>query len=82
MTIRGVSILLVVLLSSTPVFVFAQTSISAGALLGKSATYVETYTQAYRQNAKRRRLQAAFIGFGVSSVIGVLAGILGGNSTE
>ena len=52
---------------------FATPGIPAGALLGKTPTYTETYTQVYRYHAKRRRLQAAAIGFGVLVAIGILA---------
>ena len=52
---------------------FATPGIPAGALLEKTPTYTETYTEVYRYHAKRRRLQAVFIGFGVLIAIGVLA---------
>ena len=38
-------------------------------LLGKSPEYVKTYTLVYQQHAKRKRLQAAAIGCGISSAI-------------
>ena len=52
---------------------FATPDIPAGALLEKTPTYTETYTQVYRYHAKRRRLQATVIGLGVLIAIGVLA---------
>ncbi len=52
---------------------FAKPGIPAGALLEKTPTYTETYTEVYRYYAKRRRLQATVIGFGVLIAIGVLA---------
>ncbi len=52
---------------------FATPGIPAGALLEKTPTYTETYTQVYRYHAKRRRLQAVFIGFGALIAVGVLA---------
>ena len=41
-------------------------------IIGKSPEYVDTYTHVFRQHAKRRRLQAAAIGCGISAVIGAL----------
>ena len=52
---------------------FATPDIPAGALLEKTPTYTETYTEVYRYHAKRRRLQASVIGFGVLIAIGILA---------
>ena len=52
---------------------FATPDIPAGALLEKTPTYTETYTEVYRYHAKRRRLQASVIGLGVLIAIGILA---------
>ena len=117
MTIRFVSILLVVLMLNTPMLVSAQESVSevqqaradaesdaeqnvsslkwgfggfacgvfgvayaylaatptipSGALLGKTPTYIETYTQVYSQHAKQRRLKAAAIGCGVLGALNI-----------
>lgn len=50
---------------SCPGFVslsFATPKIPVGVLIGKSPTYVETYTRVYRDRASQKRLQAAGIG--------------------
>ena len=48
---------------------FATPGIPAGILLGKSPTYVDTYTQVYQQHVKRRRLQASIIGCAIGSAV-------------
>ena len=48
---------------------FATPDIPVGVLLGKSPTYVETYTRIYRDHAKRRRLQVAAVGCGIASAM-------------
>ena len=53
------------LISSVPGFVylsFATPKIPAAALIGKSPTYVETYTRVYRERASQRRLLGAATG--------------------
>ena len=53
-----------------PLYVYMTTpEVPVGALLGKSPTYVNTYTQVYKENAKRRRLQAAAIGCAIGSAV-------------
>ena len=53
-----------------PLYVYMTTpDVPVGALLGKSPTYVNTYTQVYQENAKRRRLQAAAIGCAIGSAV-------------
>lgn len=48
---------------------FAMPEVPVGALLGKTPTYVDTYTRVYQQNAKRRRVQATVIGCAVGSAV-------------
>ena len=45
-------------------------------LVGKSATYISTYEQVYRSQAKRRRLQAAAIGCGIGAGLSLLLNAL------
>lgn len=53
-----------------PLYVYMTTpEVPVGALLGKTPTYVNTYTQVYKENAKRRRLQAAAIGCAIGSAV-------------
>ena len=53
-----------------PVYAYlAMPEIPVGALLGKTPAYVDAYTRVYRQNAKRRRIQAAVIGCAVGSAL-------------
>ena len=51
----------------------ATPEIPAGILLGKTPTYVDTYTRVYREHTKRRRLQAAVIGCGIGSAVSTLS---------
>ena len=52
-------------------FAYLETpEVPTSALLGKTLTYVDTYTPVYHQNTKRRRMQAAAIACGVGSVMG------------
>ena len=48
---------------------FATPEIPIGALLGKTPTYVDTYTRVYLQNAKRKRIQATVIGCAIGSAV-------------
>ena len=53
-----------------PLYVYLTTpQVPVGVLLGKTPTYVNTYTQVYQENAKRQRLQAAVIGCAVGSAV-------------
>lgn len=53
-----------------PLYVYMTTpEVPVGVLLGKSPTYVNTYTQVYKENAKRRRLHAAVIGCAIGSAV-------------
>ena len=47
----------------------ATPEVPVSALLGKTPTYVNTYTSVYHQNAKRRRLQASVIGCAIGSAV-------------
>lgn len=47
--------------------------IPVGALLGKTPTYVATYTRVYQQNAKRQRIQSAVIGCAIGSAVSTAA---------
>ncbi len=54
-------------------YAYASTpQIPAASLIGKSPTYVAIYTDVYRQHAKRRRMQASVIGWGLSSAFGTV----------
>ncbi|MCG9133436.1 hypothetical protein J5I95_17330 [Candidatus Poribacteria bacterium] len=48
---------------------FATPDIPVGVLLGKSPTYVETYTRIYRYHVNRRRLQVAAVGCGIAGAM-------------
>ena len=52
---------------------FSTPEIPVGVLLGKSPTYVGTYTRVYRDHAKRRRLQAAAIGCGIGNAVSTVS---------
>ena len=54
---------------------FRTPPIPAGALLGKTPTYVDTYTRVYRQTAKGLRTRAAIIGCGISAAAGIVASL-------
>ena len=46
---------------------FSTPQVPVHQFIGKSAAYVNTYTAVYKQNAKRRRIQATAIGCGVAA---------------
>ena len=52
---------------------FVMPEIPVGALLGKTPTYVDTYTRVYQQDAKRRRIQASVIGCAIGSAVNTAA---------
>ena len=53
-----------------PAYAYISTpQVPAGALLGKSPTYVNAYTQVYQEDVKRKRIQATFIGCAVGSAM-------------
>lgn len=55
---------------------FGTPPIPAGALLGKTPTYVDTYTRVYRQTAKGLRLRSAIIGCGLSAAVPTVANLI------
>lgn len=57
-----------------PAYAFLSTpAVPVGALLGKSPTYVNTYTQVYQDNAKRQRIQASVIGCAIGSAVSTVS---------
>ena len=53
-----------------PLYAYITTpQVPVGTLLGKTPTYVSTYTQVYQENAKRQRIQAAVIGCAIGSAV-------------
>ena len=56
-----------------PIYAYFNKPVApAHRFIGKSSTYVDTYTLVYRQNVKRRRIQASVIGCGAASLLGTL----------
>lgn len=56
-----------------PIYAYFNTPVApAHRFIGKSPTYVDIYTLVYRQNVKRRRIQASIIGCGAASLLGTL----------
>ena len=60
----------------------ATPTVPVGVLLGKTPTYVATYTQVYQENAKRRRMQSAAIGCVASSLVSTVTFLLSPSETN
>lgn len=52
---------------------WATPELPIGRLIGKSPTYVNTYTLIYRQETKRQRMQAVAVGCGIGSAVSTLS---------
>ena len=56
-----------------PIYAYFNTpTVPAHLFVGKSPAYVDTYTLVYRQNVKKRRIQASVVGCGAASLLGTL----------
>ena len=55
---------------------FSTPQVPVHQLIGKSPTYVNTYAAVYKQNVKRKRMQATIIGCGVASGISAITTLI------